>query len=195
MRIPQTNLRLYSTIILTALIYLVINVSKVKSQNVDPNTIVDPSLFANMKFRSIGPSRGGRATAIAGVASKKFTFYMGPQGGGVWKTTDAGTSWENISDGQIKVGSIGAIAVAPSDPNVIYVGTGSACPRGNISRGIGMYKSTDAGDTWNHIGLPDAGQIGKIEVHPANPDLVYVAVLGNIFSANPERGVYRSKDC
>ncbi len=192
MRTSKTNLKL-SFVCLAMMIFLITNTT-VKSQNTDPNTIVQPDLFANMKFRSVGPSRGGRATAITGVPSKKFTFYMGPQGGGVWKTTDAGTSWKNISDGQIKVGSIGAISVAPSDPNVIYVGTGSACPRGNISRGIGIYKSTDAGDTWSHIGLPNAGQIGKIEVHPNDPDLVYVAVLGNIFGPNPERGVYRSKD-
>lgn len=147
-----------------------------------------------LRYRSVGPSRGGRATAVAGVPDQLFTFYMGATGGGVWKTTDGGLNWENISDGYFSVGSIGAIEVAPSDPNVVYVGTGSADPRGNVSPGKGIYKSTDGGDTWTFIGLEKAGQIGKIAVHPDNPDLVYAAVLGNIFGPNPERGVYRSAD-
>jgi photosystem II stability/assembly factor-like uncharacterized protein len=163
-------------------------------EETNKNQTVDPSLFSAMKYRSVGPTRGGRATAIAGVPEQPFTFYMGGSGSGVWKTEDAGTSWNNISDGQIKVGSIGAIAVANSDENVVYVGTGSAAPRGNISNGIGMYRSTDAGTTWKHVGLPKAGLIGQIQIHPKNPDLVYAAVLGNIFGPNPERGVYRSKD-
>ena len=152
------------------------------------------TLLEGLEYRSVGPSRGGRATAIAGIPQKPYTFYMGATGGGVWKTDDAGTSWNNISDGQIKAGSIGAIAVAPSDPNIVYVGTGSAAPRGNISAGIGLYKSSDAGKSWHHSGLPKAGQIGKIEIHPDNPDLVYAAVLGQIFGPNKERGVYRSKN-
>jgi len=160
----------------------------------DPNVTVNPDLFSGMKYRNVGPSRGGRATAVAGFTNQPFTFLMGSTGGGIWKTDDAGNNWTNISDGQIKVGSIGAITVAPSDANVIYVGTGSACPRGNVSQGIGVYKSTDGGRNWKHIGLPKAGLIGKIEVHPSNPDLVYVAVLGQIFGPNKERGVYRSKD-
>lgn len=155
---------------------------------------VDTTLFSGIEYRSVGPTRGGRATAVAGVADQPYEFYMGATGGGVWKTNDAGTSWHNKTDGQINTGSIGAITVAPSDDYTIYVGTGSACPRGNVSSGIGMYKSVDEGETWAFIGLPKAGQIGKIEVHPTNPDLVYVAALGNIFGPNPERGVYRSKD-
>lgn len=153
-----------------------------------------PELFGNMKYRSLGPTRGGRSTAICGIPSQPYTFFMGATGGGVWKTTDAGMTWKNVSDGQIEAGSIGAIAVAPSDPNVVYVGTGSSAPRGNISAGIGMYRSTDGGRKWKHIGLPNAGQIGKIEVHPQNPDRVYAAVLGQIFGPNKERGVYRSND-
>jgi photosystem II stability/assembly factor-like uncharacterized protein len=147
-----------------------------------------------MKYRNIGPFRGGRVTAVAGVVQQMHTFYMGSTGGGVWRTDDAGQTWRNLTDGQLKSGSIGAVAVAPSDPNVIYVGTGSACPRGNVSAGDGIYRSTDAGKTWTHSGLPEAGQIGKIRVHPQNPDLVYAAVLGHIFGPNPDRGVYRSKD-
>jgi photosystem II stability/assembly factor-like uncharacterized protein len=159
-----------------------------------PSPAFDSAFLDSMKYRSIGPYRGGRVTAVAGVAQQMHTFYMGSTGGGVWRTDDAGQTWRNVTDGQLKSGSIGAIAIAPSDPNVIYVGTGSACPRGNISAGDGMYRSTDAGKTWTHIGLPEAGQIGKIRVHPENPDLVYAAVLGHIFGPNPDRGVYRSTD-
>lgn len=155
---------------------------------------VDPVLFDGLEYRSVGPSRGGRSTAIAGIPSQPFTFFMGATGGGVWKTQDAGMNWENLSDGQIEAGSIGAITVAPSDPATIYVGTGSACARGNVSAGIGLYKSQNGGKKWSFIGLPKAGQIGKIVVHPQNPELVYVAALGQIFGKNPERGVYRSKD-
>jgi photosystem II stability/assembly factor-like uncharacterized protein len=159
-----------------------------------PAPSIEPSYLNSLKYRNIGPFRGGRATAVAGVPQQMHTFYMGSTGGGVWRTDDAGETWRNLTDGQLKSGSIGAIAVAPSDPNVIYVGTGSACPRGNVSAGDGVYKSTDAGKTWTHVGLPEAGQIGKIRVHPDNPDLVYAAVLGHIFGPNPDRGVYRSKD-
>ncbi len=146
----------------------------------------------DLEYRNIGPHRGGRVTAVAGVAQQAFTFYFGSTGGGVWKTTDAGTSWANISDGFFECGSVGAVAVAPSDPNVLYVGTGSADPRGNVSAGCGIYKSTDAGSTWGFSGLPDAGQIGKIEIHPQDPDVAYVAVLGNLFGASETRGVYRT---
>ncbi len=154
----------------------------------------DPSLYDGLEYRSVGPTRGGRSTAVAGVAGEPFTFYMGTTGGGVWETTDAGTSWNNISDKDFKAGSIGAITVAPSDVNVIYVGTGSACARGNVSPGIGIYKSMDKGKTWEHSGLSEAGQVGKIEVHPRNPDLVYVAALGNVFGSNNQRGIFRSSD-
>jgi photosystem II stability/assembly factor-like uncharacterized protein len=154
----------------------------------------DPALFSAMKYRNIGPFRGGRVTAVAGVPSQPDTFYMGATGGGVWKTTDAGETWVNVSDTFFGSGSIGAIAVAESDPNVVYVGTGTACPRGNVSPGDGVYKSTDAGKTWTHIGLREAGQVGRIRVHPTDPDRVYVAALGHIFGPNEERGVFRSRD-
>ena len=154
---------------------------------------VDSLLFSSMRFRLLGPFRGGRSTAVAGFAAQPHTFLMGSTGGGVWKTEDAGTSWRNISDGFFG-GSIGAVDIADSDPNVIYVGTGSADIRGNSSAGRGVWKSVDAGVTWSFIGLPESGAIRRIEVHPANPDLVYVAALGHPFGRNPERGVYRSKD-
>ena len=158
------------------------------------NTIVDPSLLDGLTYRSLDFSRGGRSTAVAGVPSEPSTFYFGSTGGGVWKTTDGGLNWHSITDGQIDAGGIGAIAVADSDPNVIYVGTGSACPRGNISAGVGMYKSLDAGKTWSYIGLCRDCQIGHIRVHPKDSDLVYAAVLGNMFGPSQDRGVYRSKD-
>ena len=147
-----------------------------------------------LDYRMIGPYRGGRVTAVAGHAAHPFTFYFGSTGGGVWKTTDAGQTWENISDDFFTVGSIGAITVAPSDPNVLYVGTGSADPRGNVSVGKGLYKSTDGGDSWTLMGLEKTGQISAVQVHPDNPDVVYVAALGNVFGPNPERGVFRSLD-
>jgi photosystem II stability/assembly factor-like uncharacterized protein len=160
----------------------------------DANVTVKPGLFDGLRYRLLDFSRGGRSTAVAGVASDPLTYYFGSTGGGVWKTRDAGLTWTNISDGFFEAGSIGAIAVAESDPNVIYVGTGSACPRGNISPGVGMYKSTDAGKTWKHAGLREAGQIGRVQVHPKDCDLVYVAAVGHIFGPNDERGVFRSKD-
>jgi photosystem II stability/assembly factor-like uncharacterized protein len=161
----------------------------------DPaNVKVEPSFLSGLKYRDVGFSRGGRSTAATGVPGQPLVYYFGGTGGGVFKTVDAGNTWTNVTDGFLGVGSIGAIAVAPSDPNVVYVGTGSACPRGNVSVGDGVYKSTDAGKTWKHVGLRQAGQIGKIRVHPQYADLVYVAALGQIFGPNAERGVFRSKD-
>lgn len=159
----------------------------------DPNVVVPPTRFQALKYRNVGPTRGGRSTAVAGVVGEPHTFFMGTAGG-VWKTVNAGQSWENISDGFFETGSIGAIAVAESDPNVVYVGTGQATLRGNVSPGRGVYKSTDGGRTWRHAGLPQAGQIGRIRVHPREADLVYAAVVGNAFGPGEERGVFRSKD-
>jgi photosystem II stability/assembly factor-like uncharacterized protein len=152
------------------------------------------SLWSGMHYRMIGPERGGRVTTVTGVPSQPHTFYMGSTGGGVWKTTDAGHTWANVSDGQIAVGSMGAIEVSLSDPNVVYAGTGSSKIRSNVSIGRGIYKSTDAGKTWTFIGLRDVGQIATVRVHPSNPDIVYVAAGGNPFVPNKERGVYRSND-
>lgn len=159
----------------------------------DANMVFDTALYGGLKYRMAGPYRGGRSTAVAGMPHQPYQFLMGTTGGGVWKTDDAGTNWKNISDGFFG-GSIGAVAIAESDPNIIYVGTGSADPRGNTSSGHGVYKSDNAGKTWEFIGLPEAGQIGKIRVHPKDANLVYVAALGHAFGSNKERGVYRSKD-
>jgi photosystem II stability/assembly factor-like uncharacterized protein len=155
---------------------------------------VDPALLAGLEWRSIGPFRGGRVTAVAGVTNQPRVFYFGGTGGGAWKTTDGGISWQSISDGQLGTGSVGAIAVAESDPNVIFLGMGEACLRGNISHGDGVYKSTDAGKTWKNVGLRDTRHIGRVRIHPGNPDLVYVAAVGHAFGPNLERGVFRSKD-
>jgi photosystem II stability/assembly factor-like uncharacterized protein len=154
----------------------------------------DTALLAGFEWREIGPFRGGRVTAVAGVATQPLVYYFGATGGGVWKTTDGGLSWRAVSDGYFTAGSIGAIEVAPSDPNVVYVGGGESPIRGNVSPGDGVYRSTDAGKTWKKIGLGDAGQIGAIRVHPADADLVYVAVLGHAFGPNDQRGVFRSRD-
>jgi len=163
-------------------------------QSADRNVVYDSSLFAELTYRTVGPARGGRVTAVAGHAAQPSTFYMGATGGGVWKTTDYGRSWRNISDGYFGTGSIGAIDVADSDATVVYVGTGSDGIRSNVITGVGVYKSTDAGATWTHVGLRRAGQIGAVVVHPSDPDLVYVAAIGNAFGPNSERGVYRTRD-
>jgi photosystem II stability/assembly factor-like uncharacterized protein len=147
-----------------------------------------------LQWRSIGPLRGGRVTAVAGVRSQPMVYYFGATGGGVWQTTDGGVNWEPISDGHLTTGSVGAIGVSESDPNVIYVGMGESPIRGNVSHGDGVYKSTDAGKTWKRIGLEDTRHIGRVRVHPKNPDLVYVAALGHIFGPHEQRGVFRSKD-
>lgn len=154
-----------------------------------------PELFEGLEYRNIGPQRGGRATAVAGVIGQPHTFYMGATGGGVWKSTNAGGSWSNISDKFFKTGSVGAIAVAPSDANVIYVGMGESPFRGVASsHGDGVYKSTDAGKTWTHVGLGDIRQTARIEIHPDNPDLVYVAAQGSPWAPTKDRGIYRSRD-
>ncbi|TMQ71656.1 MAG: glycosyl hydrolase [Candidatus Eisenbacteria bacterium] len=151
-------------------------------------------LLEALDWRSIGPYRGGRVTAVAGVPGQPLVYYLGATGGGVWKTVDGGAHWKNVSDGWFGAGSVGAIAVAPSDPNVVYVGMGESCIRGNVSQGDGVYKSTDGGRTWTHLGLESTRQIGRIRVHPDDPQRLYVAALGHAFGPSPDRGVYRSKD-
>ena len=147
-----------------------------------------------MRWRSVGPHRGGRSVAVAGHPTEPLTFYFGASGGGVYKTSDGGITWSNISDGYVNSASVGAIAIAPSDPNVLYVGMGEACIRGNVSFGDGVYRSTDGGRTWTHRGLTDTRHISRVRIHPQNPDLVYVAALGHAFGPNPDRGVFRSSD-
>ncbi len=155
---------------------------------------VDQSMLGGMRYRMIGPARGGRVTAVTGVPQQPMTFYFGSTGGGVWKTTDAGFNWHNVSDGELATASIGAIDVADSDPSIIYLGTGSEAIRSNVSIGKGIYISRDAGATWKFSGLRDAGQIGAIVVHPTNAAVAYAAVAGNPFVSSHTRGVYRTRN-
>jgi photosystem II stability/assembly factor-like uncharacterized protein len=150
--------------------------------------------FGSLEWRNIGPHRGGRVVAVAGHPTKPMVFYFGATGGGVWKTTNGGVTWQNLSDGYFKTSSVGAIAIAESDPNVIVVGMGETSIRGNVTRGDGVYKSTDGGKTWAHLGLAATRHIGRVRIHPQNPDLIYVSALGHAFGSNPERGIYRTKD-
>lgn len=155
---------------------------------------LDAASLTALEWRLIGPHRGGRVLAVAGDVSDPLVFYFGATGGGVWKSADAGVIWRNISDGYFGTGSVGALAVSASDPNVIYAGMGEPTIRSNVSYGDGVYKSTDRGETWTHLGLVETRQIARIQIHPSDPDIVYVAALGHAFGPNPERGVYRSRD-
>ena len=154
----------------------------------------EPAFFNNLRYRLVGPSRGGRVTTVTGVPTQPRTFYMGVASGGLFRTTDGGATWTAITDGKVPLGSTGSVAVADSDPNVIYLGTGSDGVRSNVSTGRGMYKSTDGGQTWRFIGLYNAGQIGAVRIHPKNPDIVWVAAGGDIFKPNSERGVFKTTD-
>src|SRR5579864_6577496 len=143
----------------------------------------DLNSFKELKYRNIGPFRGGRSVAVSGVTSQPSVYYFGSTGGGVWKTTDGGVNWSPVSDGQFKTGSVGAIGVSESDPNVVYVGMGEPDIRGNASHGDGVYKTTDGGKTWKNVGLQNTYHIGAVRVHPRNPDVVYVAALGHLWGA------------
>ena len=153
----------------------------------------DEKLYNSINYRLVGPFRGGRAGTVSGVIGNTNLYYMGTAGGGVWKTEDAGNSWQCISDGYFG-GSIGALAVSESDPNIIYVGEGEQTLRGNVSSGMGMWRSNDAGETWSFIGLPKSEHVSRIRIHPENPDVVYVGVIGNLWKPNEERGLYKSTD-
>ncbi len=164
----------------------------------NPALYSDPSAtnrnFKALRWRLVGPFRGGRVDAVAGDPTKPLVFYMGAVNGGVWKTANAGMSWENITDGKTDISSVGAITVAPSDPNVIYVGAGESQLREDLTYGTGVYRSTDAGQTWQHLGLTETHQVTSIRVHPNNPDVAYVSAIGHAFGPNPERGVFRTMD-
>ena len=156
--------------------------------------VVNELVGNSMEWRCVGPFRGGRVVAVAGHPNENKVFYFGAVAGGVWKTYDGGSYWENVTDGFLDTASIGAIAVSNSDPNIIYVGTGEACIRVDVTHGDGVYKSTDAGASWKHVGLSDTRHISRVRIHPDNPDLVYVAALGHAFGNNNERGIFRSVD-
>ena len=159
--------------------------------NTDP---IEQLFTESLQWRCIGPHRGGRVVAVTGHPTDPMVFYFGASAGGVWKTNDGGTYWHNISDGCLKTAAVGAIAISQSDPNVLYVGTGEACIRGDVSHGDGVYKSTDGGDTWENIGLTDTRHISRIRIHPTNPNVVYVAALGHAFGSNTQRGVFKSNE-
>src|ERR1700689_1756185 len=158
-----------------------------------PAQSIDTRLYSEMHWRSIGPPRAGRARALAGGPSKPNVFYIGFDNGGVWRSSDFGSPWEPLFDTQ-STGSIGAIAVAPTDPNIIYVGSGAGIIRPDLATGDGMYKSTDAGKTWTHLGLRDSQMIANIDVDPKNPNRLFVAALGHPYGPNAERGIFRSTD-
>ncbi len=184
-----------AALLLGALAWLETSVNAQRRPAPAPAAQAPTDALKALQWRSIGPFRGGRVTAVAGVPSQPMVYYFGATGGGVWKTTDGGINWEPISDGSVfGTGSVGAIGMSDSDPNTIYVGMGESPIRGNVSHGDGVYKSTDAGKTWKRAGLEDTRQIGRVRVHPKNPDIVYVAALGHIFGPNDQRGVFRSKD-
>lgn len=181
-------------VILLALCCVVPLTAQKKKKKAESQTF-DASVYEGLKWRNIGPTRGGRSVTSTGVVSDPMTYYMGTTGGGIWKTNDAGITWKNISDGQLKTGTVGAIAVSESDPNVIYVGMGEHAVRGVMtSSGDGVYKSTDAGKTWKHIGLDKSMHISDVIIHPKNPETVYVAVQGALYGPSQERGIYKSTD-
>src|SRR2546422_9877526 len=168
--------------------------SRRRSLRSDGATRQPANFFDRLEWRCAGPYRGGRVGAVAGDPRERNTFYFGSTGGGVWKTLDGGVYWENTSDRFFKRAAVGAIAGAPADPNVVYVGMGESCIRGNVSHGDGVYRSTDAGKSWTHLGLERTRNIAKVRVHPEDPDTGNVAALGHAQGAKPERGGDRSRD-
>ncbi len=189
------NRRLLSSGICAAIvaIFLFVGVASVAAQTaVSPPKKDDP--LKNLQYRLVGPYRGGRSGAVEGIESQPNVYFFGATGGGVWKTVDGGANWINISDGYFKTGSVGAIDVADSDQNTIYVGMGEQTLRGNVSSGDGVYKSVDGGKTWKHLGLGDTQQISRVRVHPKDPNTVYVSAIGHLWGSNAERGIFRTKD-
>ena len=159
-----------------------------------PRSTIDSTILKGLRWRSLGPDRGGRSIAISGVRGQPKVGYFGATGGGLWKTTDGGVTWAPITDGQLKSASVGAVAVSESNPDIVYIGMGESCIRGDIMAGDGVYKSTDAGKTWTHIGFGENQTIAKIRIDPHNPDIVFVAAFGSYSVANDERGVYKTMD-
>src|ERR1041385_7323366 len=155
---------------------------------------VDTTILNRYHWRSIGPDRGGRSIAISGVRGRPNEGYFGAVGGGLWKTTDGGENWTPVTDGQIHSASVGAVAVSERNPDPVYIGMGGTCIRGNIMSGDGVYRSTDAGKTWTHVGFESSENISKIRIHPTNPDIVFVAAFGKMGAPNADRGVYKSAD-
>src|SRR5712671_6991990 len=164
------------------------------AQSAAADGVLDPALVSAFKWRSVGPDRGGRSIAVSGVKGRAKEAYFGATGGGLWKTTDGGAKWAPVTDGQITSSSVGAVAVSESNPDIVYIGMGEACIRGNIMAGDGVYKSVDAGKTWTNVGFHDSDAIAKIRIHPTNPDIVLVADFGRYGKDNDERGVFKTTD-
>ncbi|MEP2238065.1 MAG: glycosyl hydrolase, partial [Maribacter sp.] len=166
-----------------------------KSKTTSPEIILKDSLFTGLKWRNIGPFRGGRSVASTGVLGQPMVYYMGTVGGGIWKTTDDGITWKNISDGFLKTATVGAISVSESNPNIVIAGMGEHAARGVMtSMGDGVYKSTDAGKTWKHMGLDKTRHISDINIDPTNPDIIFVSAQGAQYGPSSQRGIYKSTD-
>src|SRR5678816_2234907 len=187
-------MRRWNFIVFSMLMVLSSVLSVCGQTTANKNERIDPGFFKGLRFRLVGPSRGGRVTTVTGVPSQPRTFYMGVASGGLFKTIDGGAIWTPITDGKVPLGSTGSIAVADSDPNVIYLGTGSDGVRSNVSTGRGVYKSTDGGQTWNFVGLYNAGQIGAVRIHQTNLNIMWVAAVTDIFKPNPDRGIFKTSD-
>ncbi|MFN7747358.1 MAG: WD40/YVTN/BNR-like repeat-containing protein, partial [Cyclobacteriaceae bacterium] len=182
-----------SLFVFLLLVLSLVSEAQKKQPAVTSTVSFDQAVYSGLRWRELGPFRGGRSCTVTGVPGQPNLYYFGTVGGGVWRTKDAGQTWENITDSYFG-GTIGAVAVAESDPNVIYVGEGEQTLRNNVSSGWGVWKSTDAGASWKHIGLSDSRHIARIRIHPKNPDVVYVAAMGNLWKPNEMRGVYKSVD-
>jgi photosystem II stability/assembly factor-like uncharacterized protein len=194
-RLIRPGLALSAALVLTLAggATLPLSVARTEAQGA-PAPMPDPAVLGAFKWRSIGPERGGRSLTVSGVKGQPNVGYFGATGGGLWKTTDKGVTWAPVTDGQITSSSVGAVAVSETNPDEVFIGTGESCIRGNIQPGDGVYKSTDAGKTWTHVGFTDGQNISKIRIHPTNPDVVFVAVFGKYSAPNDERGIYKSVD-
>jgi len=190
------NFRAQSTIALLAVVLVAMDrpASAQPAMELVPTAEVDTALFAGLSYRNVGPVRGGRSITVSGSSSRPLEYYFGATGGGLWKTTDAGTTWRPVTDGKIASSSVGAVAQCEVDPDIVYLGMGEVQLRGNIMQGDGAYRSTDGGETWTHVGLPESHAIGRIRVHPTDCDIAWAAVLGHPYGPHPERGVYRTTD-
>jgi photosystem II stability/assembly factor-like uncharacterized protein len=193
--------RAFCTFTIAAVAFAIVTASPSTQQTVAnridataPAGAVDSALFSGLRWRSIGPARGGRSIAVAGSSRRPYEYYFGATGGGLWKTTDGGITWRPVADAHLKTSSVGAVAVAESNPDVVYVGMGEVALRGNVIQGDGVYKTSDAGQTWTHVGLDKTMTIGRIRVHPTNPDIAYVAALGDPYGPNADRGVFKTTD-
>jgi photosystem II stability/assembly factor-like uncharacterized protein len=190
----QQHMRIIQFVLLGLLLMPATNqAQRRKAKKTTPVTVINDSVFHGLKWRNIGPFRGGRSVTSSGVVGEPMTYYMGSTGGGIWKTTDDGITWKNVSDGFLKTGTVGAIAVSESNPNIVVVGMGEHAARGVMtSMGDGVYKSTDAGKTWTHMGLDKSRHISDVVIHPTNPDIIFITAQGAQYGPSEDRGIYRS---